>query len=73
MRKRLSVVGSVLRGRSIAEKGELVRAFSERFLPLFESGVVTPIVDSVFSFDKLEDAHALMRQSGHVGKILLRW
>jgi putative PIG3 family NAD(P)H quinone oxidoreductase len=73
MRKRLSVIGSVLRGRSIAEKGELVRAFSERFLPLFESGVVTPIVDSVFPFDKAEDAHTLMRQSGHVGKILLTW
>jgi putative PIG3 family NAD(P)H quinone oxidoreductase len=73
MRKRLSVIGSVLRGRSIAEKGELVREFSDRFLALFESGVVTPIVDSVFPFDKVEDAHTLMRQSGHVGKILLSW
>ena len=73
MRKRLSVIGSVLRSRSIAEKGELVREFSDTFLPLFESGVVTPIVDSVFPFDKVEDAHTLMRQSGHVGKILLSW
>lgn len=73
MRKRLSVIGSVLRSRSIAEKGELVREFSDKFLPLFESRVVTPIVDSVFPFDKVEDAHTLMRQSGHVGKILLSW
>jgi NADPH:quinone reductase-like Zn-dependent oxidoreductase len=73
MRKRLSVIGSVLRGRSIAEKGELVREFSERFLPLFESGFVTPIVDSVFPFEKVEDAHTCMRQSTHVGKILLTW
>ena len=73
MRKRLSVIGSVLRGRSIAEKGELVRDFSDKFIPLFDSGVVTPIVDSVFPFDKVEDAHTLMRQSGHVGKILLTW
>jgi putative PIG3 family NAD(P)H quinone oxidoreductase len=73
MRKRLSVIGSVLRSRSIAEKGELVREFSDKFLPLFESGVVTPIVDSVFPVDKVEDAHTLMRQSGHVGKILLSW
>jgi putative PIG3 family NAD(P)H quinone oxidoreductase len=73
MRKRLSVIGSVLRSRSIAEKGELVREFSDKFLPLFESRVVTPIVDSVFPVDKVEDAHTLMRQSGHVGKILLSW
>ncbi len=73
MRKRLSVIGSVLRGRSIAEKGELVREFSERVLPLFESGFVTPIVDSVFPFEKVEDAHTCMRQSTHVGKILLTW
>jgi NADPH2:quinone reductase len=73
MRKRLSVIGSVLRSRSVAEKGELVRDFSERFVPLFESGAVAPIVDSVFPFQRTEEAHALMRQSGHVGKILLTW
>ena len=73
MRKRLSIIGSVLRSRSIAEKSELVREFSERFVPLFESGSVSPIVDSVFPFEKVEEAHTLMRQSGHVGKILLTW
>lgn len=73
MRKRLSIIGSVLRSRSIAEKSELVREFSERFVPLFESESVSPIVDSVFPFEKVEDAHTLMRQSGHVGKILLTW
>ena len=73
MRKRLSIIGSVLRSRSIAEKSELVRDFSERFTPLFETGSISPIVDSVFPFEKVEDAHALMRRSGHVGKILLTW
>ena len=73
MRKRLSIIGSVLRSRSIAEKSELVREFSERFVPLFESGSVSPIVDSVFPLEKVEEAHTLMRQSGHVGKILLTW
>jgi putative PIG3 family NAD(P)H quinone oxidoreductase len=73
MRNRLSVIGSVLRSRSIAEKSKLIRDFSERFVPLFENGSVAPIVDSVFPFERVEDAHALMRQSGHVGKILLTW
>ncbi len=73
MRKRLSVVGSVLRSRSVGEKSELVREFVERFAPLFEKSSILPIVNSVFPFEKVEDAHALMRQSGHVGKILLIW
>lgn len=73
MRKRLLIIGSVLRSRSIAEKSEFVREFSERFLPLFESRSVSPIVDSVFPFERVEDAHTLMRRSVHVGKILLTW
>lgn len=73
MRKRLSIIGSVLRSRSVAEKGELVRNFSERFAPLFETGAMRPVVDTVFGFDRVEEAHELMRRSGHVGKILLRW
>jgi putative PIG3 family NAD(P)H quinone oxidoreductase len=73
MRKRLSIIGSVLRSRGVAEKGELVRHFSERFAPLFETGAMRPVVDTVFGFYRVEEAHDLMRRSGHVGKILLRW
>jgi NADPH:quinone reductase-like Zn-dependent oxidoreductase len=73
MRKRLSVIGSVLRSRSVVEKSELVKEFSERFMPLFEDGSVVPIVDSVFPCERVEEAHTLMRQSGHIGKILVTW
>jgi putative PIG3 family NAD(P)H quinone oxidoreductase len=73
MRKRLSIIGSVLRSRSVPDKSELVRGFSERFAPLFDTGAMRPVVDSVFGFDRVEEAHELMRRSGHVGKILLTW
>jgi putative PIG3 family NAD(P)H quinone oxidoreductase len=73
MRKRLSIIGSVLRSRSVPDKSELVRDFSERFAPLFDTGAMRPVVDSVFGFDRVEEAHELMRRSGHVGKILLTW
>jgi NADPH2:quinone reductase len=73
MRKRLSVIGSVLRSRSVAEKSALVRDFFERCAPLFEQRAMAPVVDTVFSFNNVEEAHELMRQSGHVGKILLVW
>jgi len=73
MRKRLSIIGSVLRSRSVPDKSELVRDFSERFARLFDTGAMRPVVDSVFGFDRVEEAHELMRRSGHVGKILLTW
>lgn len=73
MRKRLRVIGSVLRARSIEEKSALVNDFIRKFLPLFETNAISPVVHAVFSFDEVEKAHQLMRSSAHVGKILLRW
>ena len=73
MRKRLRIIGSVLRSRTIEEKSALVSAFAQRYLHLFDSKELSPVVHSVFSFDEAEKAHALMRSSGHVGKILLEW
>lgn len=73
MRKRLKVIGSVLRSRSIEEKTSLVAGFSSSLLPLFDTGELSPVVHSVFHFADVERAHALMRESAHVGKILLQW
>ncbi len=70
MRKRLSIVGSVLRGRSIEEKGSLVQGFASRFLSMFGSDLL-PVVDSCFAFDSAEKAHARMKSSEHIGKIVL--
>jgi putative PIG3 family NAD(P)H quinone oxidoreductase len=73
MRKRARVIGSVLRTRSIEEKASLVSGFSASLLPLFDTGELSPVVHSVFSFTEVERAHEVMRSSGHIGKILLRW
>lgn len=71
MRKRLSIVGSVLRSRSIEEKGGLVSGFWRDFGSKLESGAIAPVIDSVFDISEVEKAHALMRRSEHVGKIVL--
>jgi NADPH:quinone reductase-like Zn-dependent oxidoreductase len=73
MRKRISIIGSVLRSRSIAEKSSLVEGFAAKFLPLFDTGGMVPVVDSVFRFDQVEKAHERMQQSSHIGKIVLAW
>jgi NADPH:quinone reductase len=71
--KRLTIVGTMLRSRSLEEKIVLARDFSERVVPLFEAGRLKPIVDRVFSFDEIRAAHELMKSNETFGKIVLRW
>lgn len=71
MLKRLTLTGSTLRARSVAEKAEIARSVQTHVWPLVESGRVKPIVDSVFPMDRVAEAHAKMAGSSHIGKILL--
>jgi len=73
LRKRLTIVGTMLRSRPLEEKIALARDFSERGVPLFESGRLKPIVDRVFGFDEIRAAHQLMESNDTFGKIVLVW
>jgi putative PIG3 family NAD(P)H quinone oxidoreductase len=73
MRKRLRVIGSVLRSRTAEEKGDLVSAFAGRYLNLFESCRLRPIVHATFPISQVEDAHQVMAKSDHIGKLVLTW
>ncbi len=69
--KRLRIQGSTLRARSVAEKGALIASFQARFGKALTEGRVAPVVDRVLPMAEIEQAHALMQQSGHFGKIVL--
>jgi putative PIG3 family NAD(P)H quinone oxidoreductase len=73
LRKRLTIVGTMLRSRPLEEKIALARDFSERGVPLFESGQLKPVVDRVFGFDEIRAAHQLMESNDTFGKIVLAW
>ena len=73
LRKRLTIVGTVLRARPLEEKISLARDFAERGVPLFETGKLRPVVDRVFSFSEIRAAHELMASNKTFGKIVLRW
>ena len=73
LRKRLSIVGSTLRPRSVAYKGVLAKALRERVWPLIEAGRIKPVIHQVFPAAQAAAAHALMESSTHVGKIVLDW
>jgi NADPH:quinone reductase len=71
MLKRLLITGSTLRSRSVEEKSSLARAVEQELWPLFASGQLRPVVDSIFLLDQAADAHRLMESGQHKGKILL--
>ncbi len=73
LRKRLTIVGTVLRARPLEEKISLARDFAERGVPLFETGALRPVVDRVLSFSEVRAAHELMASNKTFGKIVLRW
>ena len=73
LRKRLTIVGTVLRARPIEEKIALAREFSERIVPFFDAGRLEPIIDRVFPFAEIRAAHELMESNETFGKIVLRW
>jgi len=73
MRKRLTIVGTVLRSRPLEEKIALVARFSDRMLPLFDDGRLVPIVDSVCRFEDIRAAHERMESNETFGKVVLTW
>ena len=71
MQKRLTITGSTLRPRSVAQKGAIAAAITERLVPLFESGKIKPLIYKTFPLSEAAAAHALMESSSHIGKIVL--
>lgn len=71
--KKLSVHGSTLRDRTLAQKARLVQAFSREVLPGFENGQFRPIIDKRrFALDEIVEAHRYMEANQNFGKIILQ-
>ena len=69
--RRLTVTGSTLRPRSVAEKGQIAAALLREVWPLLEAGTVKPVVYRTYPLANAAAAHALMESSEHIGKIVL--
>lgn len=72
MVKRQQIIGSVLRSRPVSEKGEIVTEFTRRALPKFADRTIVPRIEKVFSLDQVVDAHRMMEEDRHFGKIVLK-
>lgn len=70
--QRLTLTGSTLRPRPIAEKASIADALRTRVWPLLDCGRIKPFVYETFPLSRAGDAHRLMESSRHIGKIVLR-
>jgi len=72
MVKRQQIIGSVLRSRPVKDKGEIVAEFTRTALPKFADRTIVPIIEKVFTIDQVVEAHRMMEEDKHFGKIVLR-
>jgi putative PIG3 family NAD(P)H quinone oxidoreductase len=71
LHSRLTITGSTLRPRSVAEKGAIAQALLERVWPLLESGAVAPVIHATFPLRAAAEAHRVMEADTHIGKLVL--
>ncbi len=71
MSKRLTLTGSTLRARTVAQKAIVAAGVQQNIWPLLASGRVRPIIHATFPLAEAGEAHRLMETSQHIGKIVL--
>jgi NADPH:quinone reductase-like Zn-dependent oxidoreductase len=71
LRKRASVSATSLRARPSEEKAQIVAAARDAVWPLIEQGRFRVVVDRVLPIERAAEAHRVVEDSGHVGKVVL--
>jgi putative PIG3 family NAD(P)H quinone oxidoreductase len=71
LRRRLQVMGSVLRSRTLEDKRMITERFRRHWLPLLEQGRIKPVIDRVLPLERVREAHAAMEANQNFGKIVL--
>jgi len=71
MLKRLTLTGSTLRPRTVAQKAMIAHSLREKVWPLLEAEKVRPIIHATFPLAEASEAHRMMESSQHIGKIVL--
>ncbi|MDO1450093.1 NAD(P)H-quinone oxidoreductase [Rhodocytophaga aerolata] len=70
--KRLSIIGSTLRSRSLEYQIKLTKDFTSFAFPHFKDGRLKPVIDSIMDWTQVQEAHRLMESNKNAGKIVLK-
>jgi NADPH:quinone reductase-like Zn-dependent oxidoreductase len=78
LRKRLEIIGTVMRTRGLEERIPLVREFGQKMLPLFEPrfgqpAALRPVLERTYPMTQLADAHRVLEGNTTFGKIVVTW
>jgi NADPH:quinone reductase-like Zn-dependent oxidoreductase len=73
MAKRGTLIGTVLRTRTGAEKALLAREFERAIVPLFEQGTLRPVLDRSFAVGEAAEAHRYLEENRSFGTVVLSW
>jgi len=78
LRKRLEVIGTVMRTRELDERAPLVREFTERMLPLFDQRIehaapLRPVLERTYQMTELAEAHRVLEGNETFGKVVVSW
>lgn len=71
--KRLHVLGTAMRTRSVDEKIAVVRAFERDVMPLLATGTVAPVIDRILPMYRVREAHHIVERNSTFGKVVLVW
>ena len=71
MRRRLTITGSTLRPQSVAAKGAIAKTLEARVWPLLSAGIIAPVIHAVLPLAQAAEAHRMMEEGRHIGKIVL--
>jgi putative PIG3 family NAD(P)H quinone oxidoreductase len=71
LRKRAAVHAASLRARPLEQKAAICAAVEAGLWPLVTSGQVKPVVHATYPMDQVAEAHRVVADSSHVGKVLL--
>lgn len=69
--KRLTLSASTLRNRSDDYKANLVASFISDFYAELINGGIKPVIDSVYPWQEVEQAHEKMANNENIGKLVL--
>jgi NADPH2:quinone reductase len=78
LRKRLEIIGTVMRSRGLEERIPLVQEFGTRMLPLFEPrfgqpAALRPVLERAYPMAQLADAHRVLEGNASFGKVVVVW
>ncbi|MCX4567985.1 NAD(P)H-quinone oxidoreductase [Streptomyces albogriseolus] len=69
--KRAAITATTLRARPVEEKAAIVAAVREHVWPLVSGGHVRPVIDREIPMPDAAQAHRIVEDSSHIGKVLL--